>query len=74
MIEKWYKWIWHDLFKQKQPFSYTARDLNKEWPLLFILIFLSMGIIIGVKFRKHWWKILLIIIAGIVIGHIFWPG
>lgn len=72
MLERWYKALWSRL--GGRPWTYIARDLNREWPLLFPLVFLSIGIAIGRIAKKHWWKILLAILAGIVIGHIFWEG
>ena len=72
MIGKLYKWFWSDVLKLEKPITHITRDEQKANPLAFMLIFLAIGIIM-VKFSaKYWWQALLWLLAGIVMGHIFW--
>jgi len=70
MLEKWYKAIWSRL--GGRPLTYVIRDLNKEWPLLFPMVFLGIGIFIVKVFKSNWKWIVLAIVIGSIIGHIFW--
>jgi len=72
MLSKLYKAIWSRI--GGRPWTDISRDLDKEWPLLFPLIFMGIGTLIALKFKEHWKWIVLAIIIGTVIGHIFWPG
>ncbi len=67
-----YYWIWHDLCKRPEPFTSTIRTEQKNAPLLFMLIFLGLGIYLALVARRYWWQILIGFLAGILVGHFWW--
>ncbi len=70
MLEKLYEAIYKRI--GGRPWTYITRDESKKAPLLFMLIFLGVGIIL-VKFSSaHWWKIFIGLLVGVIVGHIWW--
>lgn len=70
MLEKLYKAIWTRI--GGRPWTEISRDEQKKSPLVFMLIFFGIGVLM-VKFGKgHWWQLILSLLAGIIIGHIWW--
>jgi len=73
-LGRFYYWIWHDLAKAKEPFTYSVRKWQKSNPLFFLLLFLIIGLCVGCKLKS--WKaigiVVGIIIAGVLLGHLFW--
>ncbi len=72
MLENLYRKLWSKC--GGRPFTYVIRDLNKEWPLLFPMIFLGVGVFIARVFKGNGKWIVLAIVVGCIMGHIFWPG
>ena len=72
MLEKLYKKLWSKI--GGRPWTYITRDVDREWPLLFPMVFLGIGIFIVKVFKNNWKWIVLAIIVGSIIGHIFWVG
>jgi len=70
LLSKLYKKIWQAT--GDKPWTYRIRDDQKNNPLLYLLLFLAIGVFIGKFCKKYWWQVLIIIVAGVVIGHIFW--
>jgi len=70
MLENLYRKLWTKF--GGRPWTHIARNLNKEWPLLFPLIFLGIGVFIVKVFKgKAKWTVLAIVV-GCIMGHIFW--
>lgn len=47
MIGRIYKILWHNILGLDKPITYVARDFYHEQPIVFALITLTVGIIIG---------------------------
>ena len=53
--------------------SLTAfRDEQKQAPLVFLLIFLGLGLLAGKLAGRYWWQILLGFLLGVLCGHFWW--
>ena len=48
------------------------REDQKRSPLVFLLIFLGLGILVGKTAGKYWWQILLGFLLGVLCGHFWW--
>ena len=48
------------------------RDDQKQASLLFLLIFLGLGILAGKLAGKYWWQILIGFFLGVLCGHFWW--
>jgi hypothetical protein len=68
-LENIYYWFWHDLLGLDKSISDLARELQKQYPLVIMLIFLVGGILIGIS-KKRWW-LLLVFGLGILVGHLW---
>ena len=55
-----------------RPWTEIIRDEQKQAPLVFLLIFLGLGILAGKLTRKYWWQILVGFLLGILAGHFWW--
>jgi len=55
-----------------RPWTHIIRDEQKGAPLLFMLIFLGLGILVVKTCGKYWWQILLGFLLGIICGHFWW--
>ena len=72
MINKLYYWLWHDILKLKKPITHITQDEQKANPVLFLLIFLGLGILVVKVAKDYWWQILIGFLIGVITGHIFW--
>ncbi len=70
MPGKFYKWLYTRI--GGRPWTYIIRDDQKESPLMYMLIFLGLGILLMVLARKYWWQLLLGFLFGVLIGHFWW--
>jgi len=69
-LEKLYKKLWQKV--GGRPWTEIIRDEQKRTPLVFLLIFLGLGILVGKLAGKYWWQILLGFLLGILCGHFWW--
>lgn len=72
IVGRFYYWIWHDLLKLEKPITGLTQDEQKANPLLFMLIFLGLGILVIKVAKDYWWQILIGFLLGILAGHLFW--
>ncbi|MDO8688581.1 MAG: hypothetical protein Q7R39_00965 [Dehalococcoidia bacterium] len=70
MLEKLYAKIWGRI--GGRPWTEIVRDEQKQEPLLFLLIFLGLGILLVKVAGKNWWQILIGFLLGIIAGHFWW--
>ncbi len=45
MIQRLYKWLWTRI--GGRPWTYIIRDNQRKYPLLWLLLFLVIGILLG---------------------------
>jgi len=55
-----------------RPWTHIVQDETKRAPLLFMLIFLGLGILVAKLAGKYWWQILVGFLLGILCGHFWW--
>jgi len=55
-----------------KPWTEIVREDQRRSPLLYMLIFLGLGILVSKLAGKCWWLLLLGLLVGVVIGHLFW--
>jgi len=55
-----------------RPWTEIVREDQRRSPLLYMLIFLGLGILVSKLAGKYWWQILLGFLLGIIVGHFFW--
>jgi len=55
-----------------KPWTEIVREDQKRSPLLYMLIFLGLGILVSKLAGKYWWQILLGFLVGVIFGHFFW--
>ncbi len=48
------------------------REDQKRSPLLYMLIFLGLGILVSKLAGRYWWQLLIGFLLGILCGHFFW--
>ncbi len=70
MIAKLYRWLYTRI--GRKPWTEIVQDEQRSVPILFMLIFLGLGILIIRWGGKNWWQLLLALLVGILAGHIFW--
>ena len=64
-----YEKIWRKI--GVKPWTEIIRDEQKQSPLVFLLIFLGLGLIVGKLAGKYWWQILLSFVLGVLCGHLW---
>lgn len=69
-FEKLYEKLWRQV--GGKPWTEIVREDQKRSPLLYILIFLGLGILVSKLAGRYWWQLLLGLLAGVIIGHLFW--
>ena len=69
-LEKLYEKLWRKV--GGQPWTEIIRDEQKQSPLVFLFIFLGMGILLARMAEKNWWQILFGFLLGVLCGHIWW--
>ncbi len=55
-----------------KPWTEIVREDQKRSPLLYMLIFLGLGILVSKLAGKYWWQILFGFLLGVIVGHFFW--
>ena len=69
-LEKLYEKIWRKI--GGKPWTEIIRDEQKQSPLVFLFIFLGMGILLARMAEENWWQILFGFLLGILCGHFWW--
>ena len=69
-LERLYEKLWRRI--GGRPWTEIIRDDQKRSPLVFLFIFLGLGILTGRLAGKYWWQILLGFLLGILCGHFWW--
>ena len=69
-FERLYEKLWHQV--GGKPWTELVRDDQRRTPLLYMLIFLGLGILVSKLAGKYWWQILVGFILGILCGHFWW--
>ena len=70
MLERFYQFVW--LRVGGRPWTHIIRDEQKSAPLLFLLIFLGLGILVARAAGRYWWQVVIGFLAGVLAGHIWW--
>jgi len=55
-----------------RPWTEIIRDDQRRTPLLYMLVFLAFGILVGKLAARYWWQILLGFLVGVLCGHFWW--
>jgi predicted MFS family arabinose efflux permease len=69
-LEKLYEKLWSRV--GGKPWTEIVREDQKRSPLLYLLIFLGLGILLARLAGKNWWLVLAGFLAGILCGHFWW--
>jgi uncharacterized membrane protein YjjP (DUF1212 family) len=69
-LEKLYKKLWSRA--GGKPWTEIIREDQKYSPLLYLVIFLGLGILEVRLAGKNWWQILIGFLVGILCGHFWW--
>lgn len=70
LLEKLYHQLWSRV--GGRPWTDIVRGEQKKSPLVFLLIFLGLGILTGKTAGKYWWQILIGFLVGVLCGHFWW--
>ncbi|MFA5439740.1 hypothetical protein [Dehalococcoides sp.] len=70
LIGKFYEKLWHKV--GGKPWTEIVREDQKASPLMYLLIFLGLGILVARLVGKNWWQILVGFLLGILCGHFWW--
>ena len=70
MFRNLYEKLWRRV--GGKPWTDIVREDQKAAPLVYLLIFLALGMLVVRLTGKHWWKILLGFLLGIFVGHFWW--
>ena len=69
-LEKLYEKLWSKV--GGKPWTELVREDQRRSPLLYMLIFLGLGILLSKLATKYWWQILIGFLLGIICGHFWW--
>ena len=69
-LEKLYEMLWRKV--GGRPWTEIVREEQRRSPLVFLLVFLGLGILVGRFTGKYWWQIMLGFILGVICGHFWW--
>ena len=69
-LEKLYEKLWSRV--GGKPWTEIVREDQKRSPLLYLLIFLGVGILVARLAGKNWWLVLVGFLGGILCGHFWW--
>ena len=66
--------LYEDLWRRVggKPWTEIIRDDQKKSPLVFMLVFLGLGMLLIKLGGKYWWQILIGFVLGILCGHFWW--
>ena len=67
---KLYEMLWSKV--GGKPWTEIIREDQKKSPLIYLVIFLAFGILIGKLAGKNWWLILVGFVLGLLCGHFWW--
>ena len=70
IIGKLYEKLWRNV--GGKPWTEIVREDQKVSPLMYLLIFLGLGILVARLAGKNWWQILVGFLLGILCGHFWW--
>ncbi len=70
IIGKLYEKLWRKV--GGKPWTEIVREDQKVSPLMYLLIFLGLGILVAKLAGKNWWQILVGFLLGILCGHFWW--
>ncbi|MBF4481817.1 hypothetical protein [Dehalococcoides mccartyi] len=70
IIGKLYEKLWRKV--GGKPWTEIVREDQKASPLVYLLIFLGLGILVARLAGKNWWQILVGFLLGIFCGHFWW--
>ncbi len=70
LIGKLYEKLWRKV--GGKPWTEIVREDQKVSPLMYLLIFLGLGILVAKLLGKNWWQILIGFLVGILCGHFWW--
>jgi len=68
-LEKLYECLWSRI--GGEPWTNIVRRWQKNYPMMFMLIFLGAGILLVKLCKKYWWQIIIGFAIGMIVGH-FW--
>jgi len=69
-LENLYEKMWRKI--GGKPWTEIIRDEQKQSPLVFLLIFLGLGLLARKLARKYWWQTLRGFLLGLRCGHFWW--
>ena len=70
IFESLYERLWRQV--GGKPWTEIVREDQRRAPLLYMLIFLGLGILVSKLAGRYWWQIFLGFILGVVVGHFWW--
>ena len=70
LIGRFYEKLWRKV--GGKPWTEIVREDQKVSPLMYLLIFLGLGILVARLAGKNWWQILVGFLLGILCGHFWW--
>ena len=70
LLENLYEKLWRRV--GGRPWTEIVRDEERQSPLIFMLIFLGFGILLGKLAARYWWQILIGFLLGVICGHFWW--
>jgi len=70
LLGKLYRELWSRV--GGKPWTDIIREDQKRSPLVFLVIFLSLGILAGKLVGKYWWQMFIGFLLGILCGHFWW--
>ncbi|WP_322354418.1 hypothetical protein [Dehalococcoides sp.] len=70
IIGKLYEKLWRKV--GGKPWTEIVREDQKASPLVYLLIFLGLGILVARLVGKNWWQIMVGFLLGVICGHFWW--
>ncbi len=70
LLGRLYESLWRRI--GGRPWTEIVRDDQKKSPLVYMLVFLFLGILLARLTGKYWWWILFGFFLGILCGHFWW--
>ena len=70
LIGKLYESLWHKV--GGKPWTEIVREDQRNSPLMYLLIFLALGILVAKLAGKNWWQMLVGFLLGVLCGHFWW--
>jgi len=71
LIGRLYKWLYTRV--GGRAWTSIIREDQESNPLLYIAIFVMLGILVG-RFCRSYWQLLIAFGLGILVGHLFFGG